>query len=99
MTTADKIRTLIEPLFEDTAVNLPPAAALGMTTVLVVPPAAEALAPDADPAPGRRLPDADIHFVTDDLIGWLRGAAERRANSVKSLPSPTLRPGSKRRPF
>jgi putative hydrolase of the HAD superfamily len=76
-------------LFEDTAVNLPPAAALGMTTVLVVPPlvvspVAEALAPGADPAPGRKLPDADIHFVTDDLIGWLRGAAERRANGGKS---------------
>lgn len=67
-------------LFEDTAANLPPAAALGMTTVLVVPPAAEALAPEAAPAPGRHVPDAEIHFVTDDLTGWLQQAAGSLAN-------------------
>lgn len=65
-------------LFEDTADNLPPAAALGMTTVLVVPPAVERIAPDADPAPGRRVPDGQIHFVTDDLVGWLLTATEQR---------------------
>lgn len=68
-------------LFEDTADNLPPAAALGMTTVLVVPPVAEVLAPGADPAPGRRLPDEQIHFVTDDLTGWLQAAIRERANA------------------
>jgi putative hydrolase of the HAD superfamily len=47
-------------LFEDTAENLPPAAALGMTTVLVVPPELP------------RIPDEHIHFVTEDLVAWLR---------------------------
>jgi putative hydrolase of the HAD superfamily len=69
-------------LFEDTADNLPPAAALGMTTVLVVPPVAEMIAPGADPAPGRRLPDEQIHFVTDDLTGWLQSVAQERAKDV-----------------
>jgi putative hydrolase of the HAD superfamily len=64
-------------LFEDTADNLVPAAALGMTTVLVVPP----VLPDADPAPGRRLPDEQIHFVTDDLTGWLEAAARERGTA------------------
>lgn len=66
-------------LFEDTADNLPPAAALGMTTVLVVPPIAQMVAPEAAPAPGRQVPDAQIHFVTDDLTGWLESAARQRA--------------------
>jgi FMN phosphatase YigB (HAD superfamily) len=59
-------------LFEDTVDNLPPAAALGMTTILVVPPLVETIVPDADPAPGHRLPDDRIHFVTSDLTGWLQ---------------------------
>jgi FMN phosphatase YigB (HAD superfamily) len=66
-------------LFEDTADNLPPAAALGMTTVLVVPPIAQMVAPDAAPAPGRQVPDEQIHFVTDDLTGWLQSLARKRA--------------------
>ena len=65
-------------LFEDTAQNLPPAAALGMTTVLVIPPVVVAAA-GADPAAPRPMPDDQIHFVTDDLIGWLRAAAQARA--------------------
>ncbi len=72
-------------LFEDTADNLPPAAALGMTTVLVVPPLAQMVAPDAPPAPGRQVPDEKIHFVTDDLTGWLQSVArERAADAAKS---------------
>ena len=63
-------------LFEDTAHNLPPAAALGMTTVLVVPPVATG--PDPLP-PQPPQPDHQIHFVTDDLIGWLQDAARRLA--------------------
>jgi len=52
-------------LFEDTLVNLPPAAALGMTTVLVTP----LENPDiAVPAPSL---DGPIHYVTDDLTRWL----------------------------
>jgi putative hydrolase of the HAD superfamily len=70
-------------LFEDTADNLPPAAALGMTTVLVVPPIAESIAPGADPAPGRRVPDEQIHFVTDDLAAWLLAAARDRAKAAQ----------------
>jgi putative hydrolase of the HAD superfamily len=67
-------------LFEDTAHNLPPAAALGMTTVLVVPPLA-AVGSLPDPAPPRPRPDEQIHFVTDDLIGWLQ-------DTVRSLAKP-----------
>jgi putative hydrolase of the HAD superfamily len=49
-------------LFEDTAANLAPAAARGMTTVLVRPGEA-GVENDAD---------ADyIHYVTDNLAGWL----------------------------
>ncbi len=67
-------------LFEDTAHNLPPAAALGMTTVLVVPPiTGRPPLPGADPVPPRPLPDDQIHFVTEDLIGWLRDAPQARA--------------------
>jgi putative hydrolase of the HAD superfamily len=55
-------------LFEDTLVNLPPAAALGMTTVLVTP----LENPDIPvPTPS---PDGPVHYVTDDLTGWLNGA-------------------------
>jgi putative hydrolase of the HAD superfamily len=54
-------------LFEDTSANLKPAAALGMTTVLV--------------GPGeygvRNDADADhVHHVTDDLAGWLMNHAQ-----------------------
>lgn len=74
-------------LFEDTAENLPPAAALGMTTVLVVPPDEPETTPAPDSGssdyPGeaaktRRTPDGHIHFVTDDLVAWLRDAAVPR---------------------
>ena len=71
-------------LFEDTAQNLPPAAALGMITVLVVPPVAALSAAATDPVPPRPQPDDQIHFVTDDLIRWLRDAARTRANPTRS---------------
>lgn len=61
-------------LFEDTADNLTPAAALGMTTVLVVPDVAAA---------ARHAANDQIHFVTDDLTGWLEMAAGGRQTSVK----------------
>jgi putative hydrolase of the HAD superfamily len=49
-------------LFEDTAANLKPAAAMGLTTVLIVP-GEDGVANDAG---------ADhIDHVTDDLAGWL----------------------------
>ncbi len=69
-------------LFEDTVDNLPPAAALGMTTVLVVPPTAKMVSPDAAPALGRQVPDEQIHFVTDDLTGWLQSVVRERATDV-----------------
>lgn len=57
-------------LFEDTLVNLPPAAALGMTTVLVT----------ATATPDSKLPtpshDGPVHYVTDDLTRWLETAAK-----------------------
>ncbi len=56
--------------FEDTLVNLTPAAALGMATVLVTPlENPETLVP---------MPCAEgpVHYVTDDLTGWLRETAE-----------------------
>jgi putative hydrolase of the HAD superfamily len=49
-------------MFEDAAVNLGPAAARGMVTVLV------------DPT-GARTPDDTVHHVTDDLPGWLLARA------------------------
>ena len=66
-------------LFEDTADNLTPAAALGMTTVLVVPNGAAA----ADPAAERKPPNDQIHFVTDDLTRWLQMAADARETPKK----------------
>ena len=57
-------------LFEDTAANLEPAAALGMTTVLVRP-GEDGVAND----PGA----AHIHHVTDDLTSWLEGAVANAA--------------------
>lgn len=63
-------------LFEDTVENLPPAAALGMTTVLVLPSGAR----KADVSQHGGYADDGIHFVTDDLILWLQSAATARAN-------------------
>ncbi|MCH8918990.1 MAG: pyrimidine 5'-nucleotidase [Proteobacteria bacterium] len=57
-------------LFEDSVANLKPAAALGMTTVLVTP-GEEGVDNHGD---------ADhVHFVTDDLAGWLENAARDTA--------------------
>jgi putative hydrolase of the HAD superfamily len=53
-------------LFEDTAANLRPAAALGMTTVLVTP-GEEGVVNEED--------GDHIHHVTDNLAGWLENAA------------------------
>lgn len=52
-------------LFEDTAANLAPAAALGMTTVLITP--GEAGVSNDEDAP-------HVHHVTDDLTAWLHAA-------------------------
>ena len=67
-------------LFEDTAENLPPAAALGMTTVLVVPSGAAT----GDASPSKAPGQTDIHFVTDDLTAWLESAAQARDNAAKA---------------
>jgi putative hydrolase of the HAD superfamily len=53
-------------LFEDTAANLKPAAALGMTTVLVTP---------GEEGVINNENGDHIHHVTDDLAGWLENAA------------------------
>lgn len=61
-------------LFDDIARNLPPAAALGMATVLVTGPA------DGQGRPAAKLaPNAGVHHVTDDLVGWLENVAAARA--------------------
>jgi putative hydrolase of the HAD superfamily len=57
-------------LFDDTAANLAPAAALGMTTVLVRP-GEDGI--DNDPAAPH------VHHVADDLAGWLGAVARARA--------------------
>ena len=49
-------------LFEDTSANLKPAAALGMTTVLIT--------PGEDGVTNEAGAD-HVHHVTDDLAGWL----------------------------
>jgi putative hydrolase of the HAD superfamily len=59
-------------LFEDTAANLAPAAALGMTTVLVRPGEAGLVNDSHGP---------HIHHVTDDLAAWLTNAASDRNNT------------------
>ena len=59
-------------LFEDTAANLAPAAALGMTCVLVTP-GEDGVAND------RRAPH--IHHVTDDLAGFLGRLGAGRATA------------------
>lgn len=56
-------------MIEDLARNLAPAAALGMTTVLVH----EA---DAQPQAGAAHPH--VHFWTDDLVDWLDGVSAAR---------------------
>lgn len=66
-------------LFEDTADNLTPAAALGMTTILVVPSGTAT----ADPAAAHKAPNDQIHFVTDDLTRWLEAAAGARPTPAK----------------
>ncbi|MDH3240949.1 MAG: pyrimidine 5'-nucleotidase [Alphaproteobacteria bacterium] len=60
-----KVRPERAVLFEDTAANLAPAAALGMTTVLVRP-GEDGVVND----PGA----PHIHHVTDDLAAWLTDA-------------------------
>lgn len=59
-------------LFEDSVANLQPAAALGMTTVLVQP-GEDGVANDAG--------DDAVHHVTDDLAAWLHEAASAIAAS------------------
>ena len=56
-------------MFEDLAHNLVPAAALGMTTILVRTTSEWA-------ATGE--PGDHVHHVTDDLVAWLEGAAAQR---------------------
>jgi putative hydrolase of the HAD superfamily len=58
-------------LFEDLARNLVPAAALGMTTVLIRSDGQWAPEVAEEAAEGEH-----IHHVTDDLAGWLEKAAE-----------------------
>lgn len=58
--------------FEDSHLNLKPAAAIGMTTVLV--------RSGPDHAPLSLTSESDIshcHYVTDDLTAWLNEAADR----------------------
>jgi putative hydrolase of the HAD superfamily len=59
-------------LFEDSVANLHPAAALGMTTVLVRP-GEDGVENDAS--------DGAVHHVTDDLAAWLHEAASAIAVS------------------
>jgi putative hydrolase of the HAD superfamily len=59
-------------MFEDIARNLVPAAALGMTTVLVQD-EHPWLPPDQDVGPGHEA----IHHVTEDLAGWLLAVVDR----------------------
>lgn len=60
-------------MFEDLARNLVPAAAAGMTTVLVHPPG---LVPESGPDQPDLL---HVHHMTDDLAGWLREAVAGRS--------------------
>ena len=62
-------------MFEDLAVNLEAAHALGMTTVLVATGADWAADEPAAKRPAR-VGDAHdhVHFVTDDLTGFLQSA-------------------------
>ena len=56
-------------MFEDLPRNLAPAAALGMTTILVRTTAEWAAMEE---------PGDHIHHVTDDLVAWLEDAARQR---------------------
>jgi putative hydrolase of the HAD superfamily len=56
-------------MFEDIPRNLAPAAALGMTTILVRTESEWAAAEE---------PGDHIHHVTDDLVAWLENAARQR---------------------
>ncbi|MEJ0097639.1 MAG: HAD-IA family hydrolase, partial [Bauldia sp.] len=58
-------------MFEDLARNLAVPAALGMATVLIVPPAALEVVGEAWQREGRDAPHVD--FVTDDLAAFLEG--------------------------
>jgi putative hydrolase of the HAD superfamily len=71
-------------MFEDLPRNLVPAAALGMTTVLVRTDAAWA----QDGAEGDH-----IHHVTDDLIAWLEQAAVLRRGAAAAAPKDGLTVG------
>jgi putative hydrolase of the HAD superfamily len=58
-------------MFEDLARNLEVPHALGMTTILVVPPATREVVREGWELAGREAPHVD--YVTDDLPGFLRG--------------------------
>jgi putative hydrolase of the HAD superfamily len=57
-------------MFEDLARNLSVPHALGMTTVLVVPPATSDVVREGWELEGREA--AHVDYVTDDLTGFLR---------------------------
>jgi putative hydrolase of the HAD superfamily len=67
-------------LFEDLARNLEVPHALGMTTVLVVPSGTREVFREEWELAGRDSPHVD--HVTDDLAGFLRGIAARRAGGA-----------------
>jgi putative hydrolase of the HAD superfamily len=67
-------------LFEDLARNLEVPHALGMTTVLVVPSGTREVFREEWELAGRDSPHVDN--VTDDLAGFLRGIAARRAGGA-----------------
>jgi putative hydrolase of the HAD superfamily len=67
-------------MFEDLARNLTVPYALGMTTVLVVPPATREVFREGWELEGREAPHVD--HVTDDLAGFLRRLALARQNMI-----------------
>jgi putative hydrolase of the HAD superfamily len=62
-------------MFEDLARNLEVPHALGMATVLVVPPAAREVVREGWELAGRDAPHVD--HITEDLAGFLRALARR----------------------
>jgi putative hydrolase of the HAD superfamily len=60
----------ISAMLDDVARNLPPAAALGMTTVWI----------RGGPFPEDEGHGEHIHHVVDDLVAWLSGVSGRRAD-------------------
>ena len=64
-------------MFEDLARNLEVPHQLGMTTVLVVPPKARQIIREGWELEGRE--SEHVHHVTEDLTGFLKGIAPRRA--------------------